>query len=118
MCARFPRYLRLCRRRDYARVFEDPFRSIDSVAVVLGRPNGKDVPRLGLAIPKRGIPRAVARNRVKRLIRESFRTHQAQLQGVDVVVIGRSKMASIDTANFFRSLERHWKKIRDLCDSS
>lgn len=44
--------------------------------------------RLGLVISKKNLPRAVDRNRVKRVIRESFRTRQ--LPGLDVVALARS----------------------------
>nr|VFJ95554.1 MAG: ribonuclease P protein component [Candidatus Kentron sp. H]VFJ96362.1 MAG: ribonuclease P protein component [Candidatus Kentron sp. H]VFK02246.1 MAG: ribonuclease P protein component [Candidatus Kentron sp. H] len=111
---RFPSGLRLRRKRDYGRVFENPRRSADRAVTVLAISNGLDIPRLGLAISKRWLPRAVARNRAKRLIRESFRTHQQQLQGLDVVVISRSAIAGIETADFSRALERHWKRIRHL----
>ncbi|MBT8421195.1 MAG: ribonuclease P protein component [Gammaproteobacteria bacterium] len=107
----FPCCLRLRRKRDYARVFDDPYRSTDSAVTVLGRPNGRDIPRLGLAISKRWLPRAVSRNRIKRLIRESFRAHRRQLQGMDVVVISRSAIANIESIDFSRSLERHWKRM-------
>ena len=53
---------------------------------VFACPNGKDHPRLGLVIGKRMAKRSVCRNRIRRLIREVFRHHQAQLVGVDVVV--------------------------------
>lgn len=113
---RFPRSLRLRRQRDYARVFEKPRRSADSTVTVLARSNGRDIPRLGLAVSKRWLPRAVARNRVKRLIRESFRTHQRWLRGLDVVVISRSAIArvgaDVGTADFLRVLERHWQRLR------
>lgn len=91
---------------------------MDPVVVVLGRRNGLGVPRLGLAISKRRVRRAVARNRIKRLIRESFRTHQRQLRGLDVVIIARTAIEGVETTDFFLSLERHWKKIRNRCDSS
>nr|VFK29901.1 MAG: ribonuclease P protein component [Candidatus Kentron sp. MB]VFK33914.1 MAG: ribonuclease P protein component [Candidatus Kentron sp. MB]VFK76512.1 MAG: ribonuclease P protein component [Candidatus Kentron sp. MB] len=86
--------------------------------MVLGRRNNLDMPRLGLAISKRRVSRAVARNRVKRLIRESFRIHQRQLAGLDVVVIARSGVGNVESTDFFLSLASHWKKIRNRCDSS
>ena len=42
--------------------------------------------RLGLVVPKRGTPRAHQRNRVKRLVRESFRHEAATLPCADMVV--------------------------------
>lgn len=43
--------------------------------------------RLGLAIAKRAVPSAVDRNRIRRLIRESFRYRQSKLVGLDIVVV-------------------------------
>jgi ribonuclease P protein component len=43
-------------------------------------------PRLALVVPKRLAPRAVTRNRIRRLVREAFRLQQPQLGGLDCVV--------------------------------
>jgi ribonuclease P protein component len=50
------------------------------------RGNDQTIARLGLIVPKRCLPRAVDRNRVKRVLREWFRIHQAGLAGRDVLV--------------------------------
>lgn len=42
--------------------------------------------RLGVVVPKKGTRLAVRRNRVKRLVRESFRLHLSDLPSVDIVV--------------------------------
>ena len=52
---------------------------------VLAAPNGLEYARLGLIVPKKVVATAVGRNRVKRLLRESFRLHQAAITGLDVV---------------------------------
>ncbi len=49
-------------------------------------PNGLACARLALIIPKRLVPRAVARNRIRRVIRESFRLHQPRIGARDCVV--------------------------------
>ena len=49
-------------------------------------PNSLAYPRLALVVPKRLAPRAVTRNRVRRLIREAFRLQQQRLGGSDCVV--------------------------------
>jgi ribonuclease P protein component len=48
--------------------------------------NNLPIARLGMIVGKRTTARAVDRNCVKRLIRESFRTRQASLAGRDVLV--------------------------------
>lgn len=50
------------------------------------RPNAFGVPRLGLIVPKRIFPRAVDRNRMKRVLRELFRVRQANLGSRDILI--------------------------------
>lgn len=60
-------------------------------------PNTLGFGRLGLIVPKRLIPGAVGRNRVKRLLRECFRQRQADLVGLDIIV--RLKGPATDIAS-------------------
>lgn len=54
--------------------------------MVYARPNGLSQARLGIIASKRVSPRAVDRNRAKRLVREVFRVMRPRLTGIDVVV--------------------------------
>lgn len=74
--------------------------------------------RLGLAIAKKQIRSAVARNRLKRLAREAFRTRRAQLAGLDLVVMARSAAASADKARLRLSLLRHLERLAGACRPS
>lgn len=49
-------------------------------------PSSFDYPRLALVVPKRLAPRAVTRNRIRRLVREAFRVQQPRLGSLDCVV--------------------------------
>jgi len=69
--------------------------------------------RLGLAVGKKRIRRAVARNRIKRLIRESFRHHAHLLPALDVVVLCRCD-ATPSNESLRRSLQSHWQRIAGL----
>ena len=68
-----------------------------------------------MAVPKRQLKRAVDRNRIKRLIRESFRQHQAQLQGLDVVVLVRHGILQMNNDAVFRALDKHWNLLSKKC---
>lgn len=48
--------------------------------------NGESGARLGLIVGKRQLKRAVDRNRVKRVLRETFRVNRSTLPAVDIVV--------------------------------
>lgn len=48
--------------------------------------NAQGIPRLGLIVPKRVLPRAVDRNRVKRQLREWFRSNQTRLGSRDILI--------------------------------
>jgi len=48
--------------------------------------NPLDYPRLALVVPKRLVPRAVTRNRIRRLAREAFRLQGDRLGALDCVV--------------------------------
>lgn len=43
--------------------------------------------RLGIVVAKKNVKLAVERNRIKRLVRETFRLQQQHLNGLDVVVV-------------------------------
>ncbi len=48
--------------------------------------NGREHGRLGLSVGLKAAGSAVARNRIRRQVRESFRLHQHHLAGLDIVV--------------------------------
>lgn len=94
----------------FGRVFEKATRSRDKWFTVLCRENEQGVARLGLAISKKHCRRASGRNRIKRVIRESFRQHQAALAGCDIVVINQPAAKAAGNQTLFDSLAGHWDK--------
>jgi ribonuclease P protein component len=73
--------------------------------------NNENCPRLGLAIATRTFGTAVARNRIKRLARESFRMNQHGLPSVDVMVSARDAARLALPRDLRDSLAKHWKSI-------
>jgi ribonuclease P protein component len=76
-------------------------------------PNKERVARLGLAISTRSLGTAVARNRIKRITRESFRLNQHRLPPMDITVSARDTVRSADAKDLRESLEKHWRKIAE-----
>ena len=108
----FPRENRLLSPAHYRAVFDHPVRTTDNCFTVLCRASGRATPRLGLAVAKKNSRLAVDRNRIKRIIRESFRNNKVTLGGLDYVVLSRTGANSATNRELFASLERHWGKLR------
>ena len=59
-------------------------------------PNTLGMPRLGLIVPKRLLPRAVDRNQAKRALREWFRRHKTPLGSRDLLIRLTGKAFLVD----------------------
>jgi len=101
----------LLRPEQFKRVFNKPIRVSDAHFSILGQVNQKSFARLGLTIAKKYIKKAVARNRIKRLVRESFRHHQELLAGVDIVVTCRSDASQLTNQVIQDRLVQHWHNL-------
>jgi ribonuclease P protein component len=95
-------------------VFQQAVVSADACFKVLGRNTGQEGARLGMAVSRQIDRRAVQRNRLKRIIRESFRQHYLSNNkhpAVDIVVLPRREAVSICNRRLFDQLCRHWQRI-------
>ncbi|MCU7904767.1 MAG: ribonuclease P protein component [Candidatus Thiodiazotropha sp. (ex Epidulcina cf. delphinae)] len=113
----FSRRCRLLKPNEYRRVFDGGKRSVDNLFLVLARTNRLGCARLGLAVSKKNCRLAVDRNRIKRLIRESFRQNQALLSGLDLVVVAGKGAVIAENRLCSNSLSLHWRKMVELCDA-
>ncbi len=96
----------------YQRVFKKSKRSRDTLFTVLSRENRNKGARLGLAISKKNCRLAVQRNRLKRIVRESFRSHKDMLSGLDFVVMCQTAASRASNKKLFDSLAEHWQRSR------
>ena len=109
---------RLHSRKQFDRVFRKPVRSVDPLFTVLAKAGPVDHPRLGMAISVKAAGGAAGRNRVKRIVRESFRLNQDSLPAVDLVVMAKSGIDVHGNHEIRASLEDHWQRIRRKCENS
>ncbi|MFQ2196120.1 ribonuclease P protein component [Aeromonas jandaei] len=112
----FSRELRLLTPEHFKRVFAEPVRAASPQITLLASPNSLEHPRLGLAVPKKALKRAVWRNRVKRVVRESFRLKQHQLPAIDIVVIAKVGVKEMDNEELFKLLEKLWRTLSRRCN--
>jgi len=106
----FSRLYRLISANDYKNVFKHPQKVSTPEFLFLFCTTEQKHSRLGLAIAKKQIPHAVDRNRIKRLVRESFREKRSQLSSLDIVVMGRNKLIKMNNDKVRKQLDDLWNK--------
>ena len=107
---------RLKKPIEYKKVFAKPVKSSDQYFTLLAIQNDLDYSRLGLAIAKKNIRKAVHRNIIKRTVRENFRL-QKNLGNIDIVVLARKEAIGVPLELLRKSLEKHWLRLVARCAS-
>lgn len=103
---------------EFTRVFKSGRRCGDGCFLVIAAPAQGPQPRLGLAVSRKVSKRAVQRNRIKRLVRESFRKHSADLPSLDIVVMARSGAAACDNQRLTASIDALLERTGRICADS
>lgn len=99
----------MLKKNDYDRVFKNSKKIATNGYVILYKENDLSYPRLGLALSKKMISKAHDRNRVKRIVRESFRL--AKLPPVDLVVLAKPGLSMQRNHDINIKLNSTWEKI-------
>ena len=110
-----PARLRVRHKRDFDVAYARGRRMGDGFFTVTIRSNPVGAPRLGLAVAVKMAGGAVARNRLRRIIRESFRLHQLELPAADLVVSARPPARTATAGALRASLAALWKKVGEQC---
>ncbi|WP_449426982.1 ribonuclease P protein component [Rhodanobacter umsongensis] len=111
VAAGLPREARLRRPGDFAALRTSSGRAGGRCFHLRYRANDLGHARLGLAISKRVSKRAVERNRIKRLLRESFRRIRHQLPAIDLMVMAREQASGVPGPQLLAELDGLWKKL-------
>lgn len=110
--ARFTKAQRLLTPSSFREVFDAPERKLhQSHLMAFVRSNNCEQPRVGMAITKRKVPTAVARNLIKRYIREQFRKKAVYLENKDIVFIIKKSVKDLNNEDLINEINSIFKKI-------
>jgi ribonuclease P protein component len=103
---------------EFDTVYKTGRRAGDSYFGVVFRANQAGAARLGMSVSVRSIGSAVSRNRLRRLIRESFRHQQHALPHIDIVITARPAARGAAPEELRTSLNTHWLNLIRKCAAS
>lgn len=110
--ASFPRARRLLTAADFQAVFSGTEKRISRrYYLILVRRNQDAGPRLGMVVARKNIRLASRRNRVKRVVRETFRQHLHVLGAVDILFLPRRGIDELAPGRQTRLLCEAWREL-------
>jgi ribonuclease P protein component len=96
----------------FSRVFNAAdARASHKYLLLLAATNGMEHHRLGIIVARKNVKLAVQRNRFKRITREFFRTQPGTTPGLDVIVMARKGVDTLDNETLSSILRQQWQKL-------
>lgn len=108
----FPKASRLLNASAFEAVFSRNQFKVSNRNFLILALNTDGPSRLGIVIAKKNIASAVKRNRIKRLIRESFRTSTSRPANKDMVVLVRKGADKLSNPEIRHNLEQLWQDLK------
>ncbi|MDG1986500.1 MAG: ribonuclease P protein component [Halieaceae bacterium] len=114
MTLRFSSHHKLKKATDFSTVFnEASFRQSGDCILLLGKLSHQPMNRLGMVIAKKNIPRAVDRNKIKRVMREVFRNQPSSPIDtcLDIVLLVQGRIPKDTFGSLHQRLELQLKQL-------
>ncbi len=113
----FSKQQRLLNPSEFKKTIGSPVAKIMNEAFVMYLHNEANLvsethPRLGLAITKRNIKKAVQRNTIKRILRESFRLHYLNLPKLMIVIMSRRDLLALNKQEVRNKIDALWVQLQ------
>lgn len=100
----FKKSHRLVKKADIDFVFSNALKQDGRGFLLLFRHNQVNTPRLGIIIAKKHVPKAHDRNRLRRVVRETFRNIRCHIKNFDIIFLARSDLKNLDNRVLRNSL--------------
>ena len=108
----FAKSKRLLEAADFQAVFDNaPIKASNQHLLLLARPSQTVTARVGLVVSKKNVRRAVQRNRIKRVVRESFRQLPC-FPPLDTVVLVRRGADGLNNSELRSALDKLWQQLQ------
>jgi len=106
----FSKQKRLLSPREFKAVFDGAiYKASNRHLLLLAIPSHSS--RLGLVVAKKHARHAVQRNRLKRLLRESFRHHQHELKDLDIIALVKPGLWQQNNIAICKIIDAQWRYL-------
>jgi ribonuclease P protein component len=113
----FAKHQRLLAAAEFKNVFDSPsLRFSNKHLLLLARPSTLPESRLGLVMSKKNVGCSVKRNRLKRLCREAFRLHARDFATIDIVLLGRPGVSTLENPAITEAIVSLLNKVKNAGD--
>lgn len=113
----FNKTQRLLNAADFGQVFDNNRVKVANPSLlILAMPTHGNQSRLGIVVAKKNIATAVQRNRLKRVVRETFRQRQFKVP-LDIVFLARKGAAGLCSKKLTQLLNKSWDRLDDRSQS-
>ncbi len=99
------KYEKLKRSWQFEKVYKNGNKYISEPFIIYVLPNGTENVRIGLTVTRK-VGKSVQRNRIKRIIREAFRSLNGIFPGNDIVVVARKSSVDIKYSEAMETLNK------------
>jgi ribonuclease P protein component len=108
---------RLLKRSDFVSLSRSGKKIHSAGFLALYQPGSSAASRLGVTVTKR-VAHAPGRNRIKRLVRESFRHHRHKFKGCwDINIVAKQRCNAISSGEAAAELEAIFERIAAIDDN-
>lgn len=105
---------KLCEKSQYDFVFAGRNVVNSKYFKIFWKENSLTHSRIGVSVAKKNIKKAVARNKLKRIVKESFRLKHRVLPAVDIVLIVKDSAILAAKATLWDELNKKWNQFAIL----
>jgi ribonuclease P protein component len=110
----FPSRYKLKKTDEFSSVFSFRRRIFGDCLALHYQPNSLGHPRLGIVVGKKTARRAVARNYMRRVLREWFRLNRETLDGLDLVVRVQKSFGRAESGLVREELQRLLNRLQKM----
>lgn len=102
----FPKNLRILKSDHFKKVFKSGKRLHSENFTLYLLHNNLDFPRLGISVGRKVSSKAIERNRIKRKLRETFRTNKTIFDKNDIVIVVKKNISDVELNKIYLEIKK------------